>query len=245
MKILSPFSLLALALLYAYPLQSQSAPSQQDLAYRASVAVHAQQLAMPRKAARAFEKGCALMYKYEFPASLAYFRKAIELAPDLFPAYHNLALVQYNLGDFDGAAENFQKAIDLSKGSFAPAFFGLSVVFYNRSQFAEAERVAQQGLTFEPGSGTGKYCVALAQYSLGRTADAHRNVVEALRVDPRLADGYLLLAHIHELLGDPNAVIVDVDTYFKNTLHNDVNVRVDALGLRQRAQQDLARASRQ
>jgi tetratricopeptide (TPR) repeat protein len=54
--------------------------------------------------------------------SAVYFRKAIEFAPDLFLAYHNLALVQYDLGDFDDAAQTFQKAIELSKDpSLVPA----------------------------------------------------------------------------------------------------------------------------
>jgi tetratricopeptide (TPR) repeat protein len=190
--------------------------------------VHVQQLAMPRKAARAFETGSALMHKYELQASVPYFRKAIKVAPDLFPAYHNLALVQFNFSDLDAAAQNFQKAIDLSKRSFAPSFFGLSVILYNRSQFAEAERAAQQGLVVEPGSALGQ---------VGHSADA-------LRINPGLAEAHFLLAHIHERLHHADAVITDVDAYFKNTLHDDVSIRTDALALRERAQQDLACASR-
>jgi tetratricopeptide (TPR) repeat protein len=116
---------------------------------------------MPRKAARAFEKGSALMQKYELQASLPDLRNAIKFAPDLFPAYHNLALVQYNLGEFDDVAQNFQKSIDLSKSSFAPSFFGLCVVLYNRNQLADAERLDRQGLRIEPDSSLGMYGVWL------------------------------------------------------------------------------------
>lgn len=70
-----------------------------------------------------------------------------------------------------------------------------------------------------------------------------RSALEALRINPSLAGAYLLRAHVHERLRDPNAVIADVDAYFKNASNNDLRVRADALALRQRAHQDLGRAS--
>jgi tetratricopeptide (TPR) repeat protein len=201
--------------------------------------VPAQQLAMPQIAAHAFEKGSTLLVKHEFQASLVYFQKAVELAPNFFPPYHNLAVAQYNLGRFDDAAKNFEKAIELSKGSYAPSFFNLAMIFYDRAQFAEAQRIVQEGLLIAPGSGIGKLCLGLTEYELGNTADAQRSALEALRIDPHLVDAHLLLAHVHERLHDPNAVVADVDAFLKEASANDL--RVDALALLQRAQRDLTR----
>jgi tetratricopeptide (TPR) repeat protein len=197
---------------------------------------------MPRKAACAFDKGVNfLLVKQQPLESLPYFQKAIELAPNLFPAYHNIALAQYKLRRFDDAAKNFEKAIALSKGSFASSFVGLALTLYGRGQVSEAQRVVQHALLVDPLSANGKYCLGLTQYSLGRTADAQSSAFEALAIDPRLADAHLLLAHVHERLHDPNAVVADVNAYFHDT--SDGSLRADALALLQRAQQDLATAS--
>lgn len=241
MKVFAFVSCAGIGLFLAHCVLVQSTSAQNASASRALSVVHVQQLAMPAKAARAAEKGSAFLMKHEWKASLSCFERAIQLAPSLFPAYHNLALAQYNLGQFDDAAQNFEKAIELSKGSFAPSFFGLAIIFYDRARFVEAQSIVQQGLLAEPDSAVGEYCLGLAQYSLGHISDAQHSALEALRIDPSLADAHLLLAHIHERLHDRSAIVADVDRYFKRTSNDDL--RTDALALLQRAQQDPARVS--
>lgn len=58
----------------------------QSPASQYSSVVSIQQLAMPRKAARALEKGTALLLKNSPQASISYFQTAIALAPDSFHA---------------------------------------------------------------------------------------------------------------------------------------------------------------
>jgi len=90
---------------------------------------------MPPKAARALEKGTALLRKNNPKASISYFQTASALAPDSFYAYHNMALAHYRVGDVEDAEQQFQKSIELSKGSSAPSLFGLSMIFYQRDEF--------------------------------------------------------------------------------------------------------------
>lgn len=84
--------------------------------------VSAQQLSMPHKATRALEKGTALLQKNKPQASISYFETAIELAPDSYFAYHNIAIAHYRLGLMEDARREFQKSIELSKGSSAFPF---------------------------------------------------------------------------------------------------------------------------
>lgn len=241
MKVSAFCSCARISLFAACCLFSGSASARNSPTPAASFVVHVQELAMPGKVARAFEKGTGLLLKHQCEPSVAYFQKAIKLAPNLFPAYHNLGLAQYNLGHLDDAAQSFEKAIELSKGSFAPSFFSLGMIFYDRGEFVEAQRMVERGLLTDPSSAIGKYCLGLTQYALGRTADAQRSILEALRIDASTADAYLLLAHIHERLQDPNAVVTDVDAYFKYTCNNDL--RADAVGLRERAERNLPRVA--
>jgi tetratricopeptide (TPR) repeat protein len=193
---------------------------------------------MPRKAARAFEKGSKLLVSGDPQSSLAYLQNAAELAPNNYAPYHNLAIAQYELGHLDEASQYFQKSIDASKSSYAPSLFGLSMILYRRGEYAQAEVLIRQGLSQAPNSAAGKYCLGLVQYSAGRTADAQRSALDAIRLNPNFCDIHLLLAHIYQRLHDPDAVLAEVDSYLARAPHG--NLEFDALTLRQRAQQDLA-----
>lgn len=203
--------------------------------------VSVQELALPHKALKAFKKGTALLAKGDPQASLPFFQTVIQLAPAYYGSYHNLGLAQSRLGQLDAAVLNFQKSIDLTNGTFAPSLFGLGMIFYQRADFHQAESLVQRGLFVAPSSGIGKYCLGLVQFSLDHLNDAQRSAYDALRLDPTVAEAHLLLAHIDERRHDPNAVLAEVQVYLKLLPHGDL--QDDALALRQRAEQDLARLS--
>jgi Flp pilus assembly protein TadD len=201
--------------------------------------VSVQELAMSGKAARAFEKGTRLLLKGDVEASLPYFRMVIEEVPSSYRPYHNLAIALYKVGQLDAAAEAFQKSIELTSGGFAPSMFGLSMIFYQHADYREAESLIRKGLLVAPGSGVGRYCLGLVQYSLGRVSEAERSAGEALRLKPDEADIHVLLARIHERQHNPSAVVADVQAYLK--LDPNGALHGDALDLLQRAQQDISR----
>jgi len=196
---------------------------------------------MPNKTARAFEKGTRLLVKGDVEASVPYFRAVIEQVPSSYRPYHNLGLALYRLGQFDAAAQSFQKSIDLTNGSFAPSLFGLSMIFYRRADFLQAESLVRRGLLVAPDSGVGNYCLGLVQYSLGHISDAERSALAALKLDPSEADAHVLLARIHERQNNPSAVLTDVQAYLK--LAPNGALHADALDLVHRAQQDMSRLS--
>jgi tetratricopeptide (TPR) repeat protein len=196
------------------------------------------ELSMPHKAIVAFNKGVQLLTKGDAQGSLAYFQKAIELSPNpCFRPYHNLGLAYYRLGRIDSAEENFQKSIDISRGNYAPSIFGMSMILYRQSELRQAEALIERGLQITPGSGLGKYCLGLVHFSLGRFVDAERNAMDALRLDAQQTDAYLLLAHIHEHLQNPEAVIADVQLYLKLSPNHDLEP--DAQAMLQRAQHEM------
>ena len=207
-----------------------------------SSVVSVRELALPPKAARALEKGTALL-KNNPQASVSYFQTAIALAPDSFRAYHNVAIAHYRLGDVEDAEQEFRRSIELSRGSFAPSLFGLSMILYQRGEFLEAESLTQKGLLATPSSAVGKYCLGLVQFALGQIPEAEHSALDAIGLDPAQADGdvYLLLARIHERLNDPDAVVADVHTYFKRSRKR--SLQADAQALLERAQQNLGRFS--
>ena len=240
MRIAGFFFLLAVFALLAPATCFSQSPAYASTPRNDSV-VSVQELAMPHKAARAFEKGTRLLLKGDLEASLPYFRATIEQAPYSYRAYHNLGLALARLGQLDAAEQDFQKSIDLTNGGFAPSLFSFSMVLYQRGEFREAEPLIRRGLLIAPGSGVGNYCLGLVQYSLGRFSDAERSAREALKLNPVEADAHVLLARIHARQNNPTAVLADIQSYLKldpkGALHGD------ALDLLHRAQQDISRLS--
>lgn len=234
MNLPKSFFLLLLIVFSALPgfAQFSTAPSAE------SEVVSVQQLAMPRKAAHAFEKGSKLLVSGDPQSSLPYLQNAAELAPNNYAPYHNLAIAEYELGHMDKASEYFQKALDASKSSYAPSLFGLSMVLYRRGDYAQSEALIRQGLLLAPNSAAGKYCLGLVQYSSGRIADAQRSALDAIRLNPNFSDIHLLLAHIYQRLHNPDGVLAEVDSYLARAPHG--SLESDALALRHHAQQDLA-----
>ena len=217
-------------------------PAQSSVSHYSSV-VSIQELAMSPKAARALEKGTVLLLKNNPQASISYFQTAIALAPDSFHAYHNVAIAHYRVGDVEDAEQEFQKSIELSKGSYAPSLFGLSMILYQRAEFQQAESLIQRGLLVAPSSPVGKYCLGLVQFSLAQIPEAERSALDSVRLDPAQADGdvYLLLARIHERQNDSKAVVADVHTYFRFTRRR--TLQADAQTLLERAEQNLRQPS--
>jgi tetratricopeptide (TPR) repeat protein len=209
-------------------------PKPRTSADDAVVSVH--NLPLPRKAARAFEKGTQLLLKGDAQGSLGYLLKAVE-APAAYRPYHNLALAYYNVGQLDAAAQNFQKAIDLTGGTSAPSMFGLAVILYRESEFANAEKLIREGLLLQPGSAPGKYCLGLVQFSVGRVNDAEQSAAEALALDPGETDAYVLLARIHEAKRNATAELADAQNYLR--LSPNGALRPAAVELVQRARQAL------
>jgi tetratricopeptide (TPR) repeat protein len=203
--------------------------------------ISVQELAMPGKAVKAFDKGTGLLMRGDPQGSIAYFQKVIALAPECFRPYHNLGLALYRTGQWDAAIENFQKAIDLSKGDFAPSLFALAMILYQRADFQEAERVIQRGLCVSPGSAVGKYCLGMVLFSIGRLAEARRSALEALRLDPAEIDAHVLLAHIQEHLHNPDGVIAEARTYLRLSPKGDLEG--DAERLLVRAEREQARVA--
>lgn len=236
MKCLAFFFVLC-ASLFPSAGSAQSPSPQQTVTPRSDAVVSVHDLPLPRKAARAFEKGTALLLKGDAQASLPYFQTAADLAPFSYRPFHNMGLAHYRVGQFDAAAEDFQKSIDLTGGNFAPSLLAFSMILYQRSEFPQAESLIRKVLQLTPSSGVAKYCLGLVQYALGRLPDAERSAREALALDPAEADAYVLLARIHTRQHNPAAVLTDIQAYFELEPHGPLQPY--ALDLLHRAQQDL------
>jgi tetratricopeptide (TPR) repeat protein len=156
-----------------------------------------QDLKMAGKGQAAFEKGSHMLAKGDTASSIAYLEQAIAAYPEHYKAYYDLGVAHFRLAHQAEAEQAFQKAIDITKGNFAPPHFGIGAILCEKQEFVQAERVLQRGLDLDPASAIGKYYLAWAQYGLNRLAEAERSAEQALFRNPNLAVARTLLETIH------------------------------------------------
>jgi len=203
-------------------------------------AVSVQELSMSAKAQREYERGTRLLVDGNAQGSIGHFLRVVDERPRYYGPYHNLAMAYFYLGQYDAAAQNFQKSIDLTGVGYAPSLYGLAMVLYSKGQFAQAETLALRAFVLQP-SAAGEICLGMVQLALGHLTDAERSAHDAIQLDHALADPYFLLAAIHDRQHDPSAVVGDVQTYLKLAPH--ANSRRAAQALLERARQTLSSES--
>jgi tetratricopeptide (TPR) repeat protein len=182
---------------------------------RNSYVVSVQELKAERKAHAAFEKGSQMLEKGDTAGSIPYLQQAIAQYPEHYKAYYDLGVAHFRLAQLTEAEQSFQKAIDLTKGNFAPPQFGLGAILCHRSEFTEAERLLQRALELEPGSSVGKYYLGWAQYGLNRLIEAERSLEQALVRNSNFAEAYILLTRIHLRQHNLPAASKDLESYLK------------------------------
>jgi protein O-GlcNAc transferase len=177
--------------------------------------VSVQDLKMAGKGHAAFDKGSRLLEKGDTQRSIKYLEQAIAEYPEHYEAYYDLGVAHFRLAQQAEAEQAFQKAIDLTKGNFAPPQFGLGAILCQKAQFPQAVTLLQRAVDLEPGSAVGKYYLGWAQFGLNRLIEAERTVEQALLRNTNLAEAYLLLAKIHRRQHNLAAMLKDLESYLK------------------------------
>jgi tetratricopeptide (TPR) repeat protein len=215
-------SLLAFLISPTLLLTSSVCRGQQDSqAARNHYVVSVQDLKMAGKGHAAFDKGSQLLEKGDTLGSIAYLEQAIAEYPEHYKAYYDLGVAHFRLAQQTEAEQAFQKAIDLTKGNFAPPQFGLSAILCQRAEFPQAVTLLQRALELEPGSAIGKYYLGWAQYGLNRLIEAEQTLEQALLRNPNLAEAYLLLTRVHVRQKNLPGALRDLETYLKMNPHNE------------------------
>jgi tetratricopeptide (TPR) repeat protein len=175
--------------------------------------VSVQELKMSGKADKAFNEGTKLLIKGQIEQSVAHFKRAIAKDPTYYRAYQNLGLALLRLGHTAQAEQALQKAIDLTEGRYASADFAMGMALCQEEDYRRAEQVIQKGLEMQPGSATGKFYLAIAQFALNRPVEAEKSAQQAISRRGDLAEAYLLLAGIHQREQNAPGVEQDLTEY--------------------------------
>ena len=115
------------------------------------------------------------------------FKKAIELKPDYYQAYYNLANIQIELSRLDEALSNLKKTIELNPG-FATAYNNLGVIFDKIGKLNEAEISYKKTIELNPNLADPHNNLGAIYNKLGRFDEAEISYKKALQINPNYAE---------------------------------------------------------
>lgn len=179
-------------------------------------AISAQELALPLEVKKDYEEGIAALYeKHNSEASLPLFARVIAKAPDFSGAYYHTGVADRNLGRNQEAETALRKAIKLSGGRYGHSKILLASLLVDEKKFAEAEKMARQGLATAPRDWTGNYELARALMGQHREDEAEKSMQDAVAAHPDIPKAYLFLANIHLNRKDGASLIKDLDNFLR------------------------------
>ena len=177
--------------------------------------VSVRELKIPGKARNELQKGFERLAKNDPAGSLSHFTKATQAFPGYFEAYYHTGVAEMKLGHNEEATKAFQTAIDLSRGQYAWAEFGLGYLLCEEGKPGAAEKIIRRGLEVEDAAPEGHVSLGNALMQLNRPDEAERSAQEALLRNPNFADAYLVLSDVAAGKREYRVELQDLDAYLK------------------------------
>ena len=194
-------------------LESTSDPSS---AIPGAPPVSARDLAIPRKAHEAMEKGLALQYeKSDYPGSIKQFERAMHAYPDYYEAETEVGIAYLRLKNNDSAEQALRKAVEISKEKYSDALFWLATLLNDTRRFADAEPFARKGVELDANSWETNAELARSLLGQNHPREAEENALAASKLQPDNALLYLILANIHSRLENVPALLEDLNNYIR------------------------------
>jgi Flp pilus assembly protein TadD len=147
-----------------------------------------------------FDKGLQADKNGHDAEAVEHYLKAIELAPDFYPAHNNLGSAYLNKADFEGARRQFEQVTRLNQGD-AAAYFNLSNVYMLTGKLAEAQQYLGEGMRREPDSALGQFLLGSLNMRTGKYQEAEGALRRAVQLSPVMTQARLQLVNLLLKLG--------------------------------------------
>src|SRR6266853_1606087 len=182
---------------------------------RNSYTVSARELKIPDCARKEYIKGLRSMGQNDLAGSVSHFTKAAQAFPNYYEAFYHIGVAETRRGRLEEALPAFQKAIDLSGGSYAWAEFGIGYLLYVEGKTEEAVTTLRRGLEVDGNSPDGYTILGMVLLRLDRPDEAEKCAREALLRNPNFAQAYLVLSDAYGRRREYRAQLQGLDSYLK------------------------------
>ena len=179
----------------------------------------------PKAALKEFDRGTENAHKGKLDDAIKHYKKAIELAPNFYPAHNDLGTAYLQKGDLPSAQTEFE-AVVKANPSDASAYFNLANAALLSQRYEDGLGYVGQGLSKQPNSGTGLFIQGSLYRHLGRMPEAERSLRNSLQADPSLANAHLELVNLYRQQENRSAVVAELQAFLKLYPNNPIAPRV-------------------
>jgi tetratricopeptide (TPR) repeat protein len=179
--------------------------------------VSANNLNIPEKAQREYEKGMKEFQDKKWEKAREHFQKAVESFPKFDGAYNNLGVTQMQLGDVNAAREAFVKATEANPSN-AAASRNLGRIYLTRDKdVVRAKEILLKSLSAEPKSGETLTLLSFAQLQTGDFDAALSNARKVHSNGPsdQYPFAHLVAGRALEQKGDKPGAAAEYHAYLK------------------------------
>jgi tetratricopeptide (TPR) repeat protein len=134
-----------------------------------------------------FDLGLTYYYRDRYEQAIEHLQRAIQLKPDYAPAVNTLGNTYSAMGQWDKAIEAYEKIIeDAFYGTPHFALSNMGVAYYNKKDYAHAERYFQEALKINPDFINALAGLGTMYIDQGRYDEAVVKLGRAVRKDPKV-----------------------------------------------------------
>ena len=155
--------------------------------------------------------------KGDAAGSLSYFKRAIQESPSYPQAYYYKGLAEIRLDQANEASQSFQKAIDLSGGHYALAYFGYAHALLLLERPKDAEAISRRGLEEDSSLSEGYTVLSFTLVMEHRLDEAEQMAQKAVQMpDPLAWKALLPIAYIHAIKKEYAPAVHDLESYLQH-----------------------------
>jgi tetratricopeptide (TPR) repeat protein len=162
-----------------------------------TVSVQELKAKFPDKAVKEYTKGNTKMERGDTQGAIVAFKKALAVAPGMYPALNNLGTAYLQGGQLAEAEETFRKALDADASS-ADLYVNLGHVYFEMRKYDQAAAALSSGLTRDPNNAFAYFFLGMTDLRIGKTIEGEVNLKKALDLnEPEVATAHLALANLY------------------------------------------------
>ncbi len=167
------------------------------------------------KAVREYDKGNRNQQEGNLAGAVSHYQRALQIAPDFYPALNNLGAIYLRQKDIARAKEAFLRLLYLNPDDAEP-YINLGHVLYQEGKYPEAIERLEEGVKRSPRSSLGHFFLGSACMKLGQLEKAEPNLKMAYSLDPAgMAPARLQLANLYLKRHDLQAASVELEGYLQ------------------------------
>jgi len=160
---------------------------------------------------------------HEYNRAIADFQQAIALDPNMARAYDNLGLCYYYQNQNELAVANYEKAIELDRGTEHPSpwpYLNLGITEQFLNQPAEAEKDLREAIRLDAGFAKAHFQLGTVLEDEQKPEAARDELKEAARLDASYAEPHMALARVYHKLGQEELAREEVKIYLRLHPHS-------------------------